>query len=90
MTRIEITWFDGSRTSGDTWEEVETALRAAQWIEYDSRLDFRRDLRHRAKTWSGVRPSLLRASSEQFLRALETSGMCRIDTTDDQISTDQE
>lgn len=86
--KITVTWWDGSTTTGATWAEVERALRAAQWVEYPSRLDFRLDMRHRAKVWNGVRPSIERASSEDFLRALEASSMCRIDV--EQINNDHD
>jgi hypothetical protein len=83
---ITITWFDGGTNSGETWSELEAAVRAAQWSEYKSNDDFRLDMRHRCKVWSGVRPSLARATSETFLRALETAGLCRIDTDDDETT----
>lgn len=68
-------------TTGADWDDVERSLRAAQWTEYPSRVAFRRDMRHRAKTWTGGprNNELIKASSEDFLRALENNGMCRID-----------
>lgn len=80
---ITITWWDGSLTTGATFEETERALRAAQWSDYPTRTAFRTDLKHRCKVWAGVRPSLPKATSENFIRALEASGLCRVDVEDD-------
>lgn len=80
---IIVIWTDGSRTTGDTWEEVEEAIRASQWVPYKSRRAFRQDMRHRAKVWGGTAPPALgRVTSEKFLRALEAAGLCRIVTTE--------
>ncbi len=87
---ITITWWDGSTTTGRTWAETERAVRAAQWTGYTSRAEFRRDMRHRCKVWSGVRPSIEDATSEDFLRALEASGLCRIDTEDEDDDKDDQ
>lgn len=81
--KITLTWYDGSRTTGASWHEAEEAVRAAQWVEYPTRVAFRQDLRHRCKVWSGVRPNMTHASSENFLRALELSGLCRVDIEDE-------
>lgn len=81
---ITITWWDGSITTGADWEAAEHRLRSAQWIEYPSKAAFRRDMRHRAKTWSGNYPNLPKMSSEQFLRALEAEGMCRVDNDNEE------
>jgi hypothetical protein len=79
---ITVTWIDGTITTGKDWPDVERAIRAAQWVEYYSRRDFRLDMRHRCKVWSGIRPNLTNATSENFIRALESSGLCRVDTED--------
>lgn len=78
--RITITWFDGSQIHGRDWAAAERRLRAAQWSAYPSKRAFRKDMRHRVKVWTGKRPDLLDHTSEEFLRALETGGLCRIDT----------
>jgi hypothetical protein len=80
---ITLTWLDGSSTTAIDWVELEEAVRAAQWVEYPTRRDFRVDVRHRCKVWTGVRPNLSHASSESFLRAVEASGLCRLDVDDD-------
>lgn len=88
--RITLTWLDGTSTTGASWEDVESSVRAAQWVEYQTQHDFRTDLRHRCKVWTGVRPNLTHASSENFLRALETSGLCRIDLEDQSTDDDDQ
>lgn len=76
---ITITWWDGTCTTGKSYEDAERALRAAQWSDYPTRTAFRTDMRHRCKVWAGVRPSLAKATSENFIRALEASSLCRVD-----------
>ena len=80
VRRITVTWLDGSRTTASSWPEAEKSVRAAQWSKYRSRAEFRVDMRHRCKIWAGIRPDIVTATSRNFLRALEASGLCRIDT----------
>jgi hypothetical protein len=80
--KITITWQDGSTTTGSSWAQTERAVRASQWSDYPTRTEFRRDMRHRCKVWTGDRPNLLHMSSEHFLRELESHGLCRVDVED--------
>jgi hypothetical protein len=77
--RITVIWQDGAVTTGKSWEATEQAIRSQQWRRYSDRSAFRRDLRHRAKVWSGVRPDIVQATSKAFIQALEHSGLCRVE-----------
>ena len=51
-----------------------------QWVEYRTRLDFRRALRKRAGVWSGEAAQVrVYGSAETFLRSLEAAAMLRIE-----------
>lgn len=78
-TLIRIFWVDGTQTTGKSWDATEQAIRSQQWRNYSSRAAFRRDMRHRCKVWSGIRPDIVSATSETFIRALERGGMCRVE-----------
>lgn len=74
---ISIRWHDGKMMSGKSWAEVEEAVRASQWETFETRADFRDEMRHRAEVWTGA-PFNAGGTPEEFLRALAAAGMCII------------
>lgn len=80
---ISLIWPDGSIVSGSSFAEVEDALRASQWQTYDSRREFRREMRKRAALWSGrgVSKPVSWQTSRGFVMTLVNSGMCMLDET---------
>jgi hypothetical protein len=71
VPRIELIWPDGSITTGDTFAEVEAAVRASQWHTYERRRDFRRELRRRAEVYTGQRvPPRPPFTAKAFLESL--------------------
>jgi hypothetical protein len=68
-SRLTLIWANNSITTGETWAELEEAIRAEQWSTYKTRLGFRRALVRRAKVWSSVHVSVL-GSSRRFINAL--------------------
>lgn len=80
-----LIWPDGSITTGDTWREVEDALRSSQWCTYATRRAFRRAMKHRAEVWSGngnAIPTRRGTTSAQFIAGLVQAGLCRCDGVD--------
>ncbi len=76
---ITLLWPDGSMTTGKTWTELESAVRAAQWQPYKSRREFRQDMRRRAHLWSGKPVTAkLGRSSKAFLTSLADAGLMMI------------
>lgn len=77
---ISVLFTDGTLVIGKTYRAAEDALRASQWSTYSTRREFRREMRARARVWSGrtlkARNTL---TSKSFLNALASVGMCRID-----------
>jgi hypothetical protein len=77
---INLIFPDGAIVTGNTFRELEDALRASQWNTYMSRPHFRVDMPHRAAMWSGRRGKLVvRQTSKQFIYHLVHSGMCLIE-----------
>ena len=78
-TLITLIWENGSLTTGDTWEEVEKKVRSSQWGRYDTRAEFRQDMRKRAHVWSGQKIAAHEVkgnvSSEAFLKRLAEAGL---------------
>lgn len=76
--RLNLVWPDGSIVSGNTFEDLENALRASQWHTFKSRREFRREMRQRAEVWSGrrVRKPLVHQTPKAFIYQLVNSGMC--------------
>jgi hypothetical protein len=61
---ITILWPDGKITTGRAWEDIEDAIRAAQWHTFKTKREFRREMRRRAEVWSGERPRRIRSLAE--------------------------
>lgn len=78
---IRLVWPDGSIVSGETYREVEDALRASQWHTYRTRRAFRAEMRRRARLWDGrpVPTPLAPQSSRAFIQTLVDAGMCLLD-----------
>ena len=74
MKIVRAIWNDGSMTTGNNYREVEDNIRAAQWQPYKTRKEFRKDMAHRARVWSGRRVSTL-GTSGMFLDALAGAGL---------------
>jgi len=69
MPRFTLIWTDNSITTGETYKELEEAIRASQWSTFKTRLGFRRAIVRRARVWSDVHVSVL-GTSRQFIGAL--------------------
>ena len=91
MKDITLVWEHQGITSGSSWREVENAVRAEQLFPYATRREFRDDMRHRAKVWTGVKPKRIsrslpkEESSRLFLRSLADAGLFAIFTNDDEL-----
>lgn len=72
---ITLLWPDGKITTGATWEDVEDAVRAAQWHTFKTRREFRREMRRRAEVWSGEKPRRGARTSEAFMRSIGELGL---------------
>ena len=83
MIVIEIIWEDGSMTSGRSWRELEDEIRVAQWQPYKSRREFRKDMRRRARIWSGAPVKSTGYGSRAFIESLARSGLIQIHKTED-------
>jgi hypothetical protein len=68
---------DGTRLSGETWEDLEHQLRSDDWNPSDP-VEFREDFAHRARVWSGTEMAV-ESSSEQFFEDLERASMVLIE-----------
>jgi hypothetical protein len=77
--KLTVIWPDGTVNTGKSWQDIESSIRSAQWQAHGDRAAFRMDMRHRCKVWSGVRPDIVKATSEDFIKALEASGLCRVE-----------
>jgi hypothetical protein len=81
--RINLIWPDGSIVSGDTFAEVEEALRATQWNTYKSRREFRREMRRRAMLLTGrANKPVLYQTPKAFIYTLVNAELCMIEITD--------
>jgi hypothetical protein len=77
MTATKTVIFaDGSILTGETWREMELALREESWNESDKG-SFRREMAQRAWNWS-EHAMHEDASSYRFFRELEEGGLCTI------------
>lgn len=74
---VEAIFPDGARVSAPGWVELEDALMDDEWNPHTTRA-FRREMRDRAKAWSG-RTIRKDVDSESFLRKLEGAGMLRLE-----------
>lgn len=92
MAKINLIFPDGSLVSGDTFAEVEDALRASQWRTFKTRREFRREMRKRASLWTGrVQKPVLYQTPKAFIYQLVNSGMCMLElTTTTNTNTNQE
>jgi hypothetical protein len=72
-TKITLHWYDGGITTGATWREIEDNIRASQWFPFDSRHEFRDEMRARAIVWSGTHLPSMSHNSEKFVRDLESA-----------------
>lgn len=80
---IELLFPDGTVVTGESWAEVERALRASQPYVYKSRREFRADMRHRAEVWSGRRQKPFPPwTSRAFIISLVEARMCQLLITD--------
>ena len=71
---IQLIWPNGGFTTGETFEEVEIAVRMAQWRTYETVDEFRTEMRARAFVWSGDKiPE--KTTSEGLIRALYRAHM---------------
>ena len=82
---IRLLWPNGEITSGETFDDVEIAVRLAQWTTYESRQEFRDELAARALTWSGGIINT-RSTAEKFIRALHGAEMCFLLESDSERS----
>jgi hypothetical protein len=81
MTVLNLIWPDGTIVSGETFEELEEALRASQWHAYKTRREFRREFRRRAVLWSGRQGKpVLYQTPKAFIYHLVHAGMCMLET----------
>ena len=78
--RITLVWPDGTITTGETYREVEDAVRAAQWVTYPTRHAFRQDMRRRAAVWSGFNAPRLSYTPKDFINTLAAAGMFLVAT----------
>jgi hypothetical protein len=73
-------WYDGTVSTGETWTDLEAAMRAAQARVFPDRKDFRTLLAHRAKVWSTSGKAIpTGGTSREFLARLERVGMVRLE-----------
>lgn len=73
---ITLIWATGALITAKDWRDAEDAVRAAQWKPYKSRREFRREMRYRAKIWSGAHPLPVgRQTHRQFIESLAAAGM---------------
>ena len=71
---ITLLWPNASVTTGETWRDVEDAVRSSQWSPYKTRHEFREEMRRRAYVWSGAKVGL-KVTSEGFMRSLGDAEM---------------
>jgi hypothetical protein len=78
---LNLIFPDGSIVTGSSFTELEASLRASQWRTFESRREFRREMRARAEVWSGERPRkpVVYQSSKSFILSLVHSGMCMLE-----------
>jgi hypothetical protein len=77
---LNLIWPDGSIVTGATFRELEDALRASQWHTFETRREFRHELRRRAAIYSGKpMEKVRRQSSKQFIFSLVHSGVCMLE-----------
>jgi hypothetical protein len=78
---LNLIFPDGTIVTGASFKELEDALRASQWQEYDSRREFRTEMRHRAELWTGrpARKPVLYQTPKGFIYHLVNSGMCMLE-----------
>lgn len=74
---IQVLWPDGGVAQGETWRELEEAMRAAEWHAFPNRHAYRVELRARAKAWSGE-PCRATGTSRQFLLGLAKCGLFQV------------
>lgn len=78
---ITLIWTDGSITTGKSYRDLETAMRAEQWRTYRSRWHFRTAMRQRAATWSGQQPRM-GYTHRSFIESLAEAGLFMITTNE--------
>ena len=83
MKQLNLIFPDGSIVTGASYAELEEALRATQWHAFNTRRDFRREMRKRAALWTG-RPSkpILYQTPKGFIHQLINSGMCMLEVVE--------
>lgn len=85
---INLIFPDGSIVSGATFAEVEEALRASQWHTFETRREFRGEMRRRAAIWSGRSSKpVIYQTPKAFIYSLVNSGMCMLEVTPDKPTT---
>jgi hypothetical protein len=83
-TRVGCVWVDGTVQTAQTWEELETKVREAQYERTDPE-GFRAEMGIRAKVWSNVEIDV-DGSSEDFFWELERG--CLLDRIPDATKVD--
>lgn len=77
---INLIWPDGSIVTGANYRELEDALRASQWHTFETRREFRHEMRRRAALYTGKPIEAVgRQSSKQFIFSLVHSGVCMLE-----------
>lgn len=72
--RITVMWPDGWTDVARSWEALEDQIRRDQFRHY-GRLQFRREMRDRARIWNGTgRQVRVLGSSRRFLESLSRAG----------------
>lgn len=71
---VAIRFLDGKILRGSTWEEVERAWNAEFMNAVSDAAEFRTDLQHRAKVWSGL-DIVTDGTAKDFLYECERAGL---------------
>lgn len=74
---ITIRFPDGSSIEEETYRRIEDEIWHTQWCRYATRAAFRKDMRLRARVWSGTLPRRT-VTSKQFIHSLARNQMFTI------------
>lgn len=68
----------GGRISAPTWPELEDAIRADQFYTYNSKEEFRNDMKRRAELWSGEEIDVT-GSAQDFIWELSRARLLEVE-----------